>query len=114
MRISDWSSDVCSSDLGQHHAVESGERGLRIRLRLLDARAADQEVRPAPRDQRAERKREGIAALHLIVAEEVAGTSECSEARRVGKEGVSTFKSGWSQILYTTTKNHKQLDQPKN
>src|SRR3546814_1420312 len=39
MRISDWSSDVCSSDLARRHA-EIGERGRveRLLLRLHDVR----------------------------------------------------------------------------
>src|SRR3546814_6453285 len=37
MRISDWSSDVCSSDLGNQHAVE----GLRFRLAVALEGAGD-------------------------------------------------------------------------
>src|SRR3546814_3566580 len=38
MRISDWSSDVCSSDLIAHHARRSGKQlSYRIRLRSIDA-----------------------------------------------------------------------------
>src|SRR3546814_1425872 len=71
MRISDWSSDVCSSDLPRHDAV-----GMAV------GRA----------DQRA-------ASTHAAVADaDAAGElgQLRSEERRVGKECVSTCRSRWS------------------
>src|SRR3546814_1260370 len=92
MRISDWSSDVCSSDLrlrsgrGQEWTL-SGESGTCVPdwiLPYLEARfGADLEMelatmlRPAPLDVR-------INPLKR------------SEERRVGKECVSTCRSRWS------------------
>src|SRR3546814_6561886 len=77
MRISDWSSDVCSSDLGDQRprdrADPGGGGGGRCRLGDLGAAAA------APGDRRAGR---GVPAR--------------SEERRVGKECVSTCRSRWS------------------
>src|SRR3546814_20948206 len=77
MRISDWSSDVCSSDLQQAGDVEEG--GL--------ARAR----RPGDGDE--------LALLHV----QVERTQRVrfaqfgrSAARRVGKECVSTCRSRWS------------------
>src|SRR3546814_7684806 len=72
MRISDWSSDVCSSDLDQ--AQLFAYRGDRI---AALGRAAI-----------------GVAEMNL---DELAG-DECqrSEERRVGKECVSTCRSRWS------------------
>src|SRR3546814_4407569 len=82
MRISDWSSDVCSSDL-QHE-----------RQRLPAEPAADR------RDQL------GIAAAHPLAAaqatigpgdeREQRTAGERSEERRVGKECVSTCRYRWS------------------
>src|SRR3546814_19101906 len=40
MRISDWSSDVCSSDLGRADAFASGRRGLPAETRAYVARIA--------------------------------------------------------------------------
>src|SRR3546814_11954386 len=78
MRISDWSSDVCSSDL-------AGAVG---------------QVRPARAISGAEVSRplqaNGVIALQ---AERAAGRSE---ERRVGKECVSTCRSRWSP--YHSTK----------
>src|SRR3546814_5064856 len=94
MRISDWSSDVCSSDLlagGMHHAMAnraSGfcvyndvavaiawlvEQGARVAYVDLDAHHGDGVERAFWDDDRVLR----------------------SEERRVGKEGVSTCRSRW-------------------
>src|SRR3546814_5061572 len=83
MRISDWSSDVCSSDLGpqpdvvdvRRHHVETGrESG-------TDGRRA-----------RADRK----APIGLRRQPAQFGAGGRSEERRVGKECVSTCRSRWS------------------
>src|SRR3546814_16490625 len=43
MRISDWSSDVCSSDLHDSHARHARkEKGAQLRPRALDRKTADQ------------------------------------------------------------------------
>src|SRR3546814_9939073 len=83
MRISDWSSDVCSSDLLQrqcrHHA-QLEEQGLG-RKAGRDRVAPCCLLRPPGRDRRR-------------VPEE--GPLGRSEERRVGKECVSTCRSRWS------------------
>src|SRR3546814_7427850 len=71
MRISDWSSDVCSSDLGEPRA------GL-LHEALVDA---DVQQRALSRD--------ALAVDDVELAER-------SEERRVGKECVSTCRSRWS------------------
>src|SRR3546814_7594318 len=87
MRISDWSSDVCSSDLAQAPTVACQVRsrdGRRLRCRQNALRAH----RTAP-----------AAASH----EDRTGSppsaqpgARRSEERRVGKECVSTCRSRWS------------------
>src|SRR3546814_1762890 len=83
MRISDWSSDVCSSDLASDDAT----------VVLLDdhhggpRRHAVDEVRPARR-----RVGEGRFSLEARIG---LGAVR-SEERRVGKECVSTCRSRWS------------------
>src|SRR3546814_20033165 len=81
MRISDWSSDVCSSDLVGLAQQRSGQSA-RDRPLLLefDVRAC-RALSPC-------RNRAGL--LHRC-----AGASR-SEERRVGKECVSTCRSRWS------------------
>src|SRR3546814_19803396 len=86
MRISDWSSDVCSSDLNHQHRSD--------RHRVIKVMHASARLRPGP---------EPLA--QVLVARRVAGADaggcaaqllERSEDRRVGKEGVSTRSSRWS------------------
>src|SRR3546814_4758370 len=73
MRISDWSSDVCSSDLQK--ALKHGEAEKRYFALLLGKwRGEDREVDAA------------------LVKRSLAR----SEERRVGKECVSTCRSRWS------------------
>src|SRR3546814_14760005 len=102
MRISDWNSDVCSSDLSMW--VFTVEVGTAIR-------AGDQDkikkwgdlngkrifTGPRPWDVRAQLERAyralGIEFEYVDVDLQTAGRSE---ARRVGKAWVSTCRSRWS------------------
>src|SRR3546814_19680850 len=88
MRISDWSSDVCSSDLLAH----VGER-----RRDLALTAGEHHVIATVA------RREGASAVGALG---VAGGAvhgqerERSEERRVGEECVSTCRSRWSPYQY--------------
>src|SRR3546814_12903514 len=124
MRISDWSSDVCSSDLIL--ASRSGDAGIRqnvlaeevgvnpgAMVRILDqAEAAGLlERRASAEDRRvntvhilpkgqclAEKMEAAVADLReaLLGDLPVEDIETRSEARRVGKECVSTCRSRWS------------------
>src|SRR3546814_7365176 len=83
MRISDWSSDVCYSDL-QAFALHLR----RHRFRWLGA------FRRIPKQAKAAQKQEDQYGNREI--EEKAREKQRSEERRVGKEGVSTCRSRWS------------------
>src|SRR3546814_19090145 len=101
MRISDWSSDVCSSDL---QTFASGRHEARVRCDIASRRNIDQNiavVRPIRQ----------IVDCQDDLGEGAAGRFEChsaavmvgdkrtaakSEERRVGKAGVSTCRSRWS------------------
>src|SRR3546814_6469748 len=83
MRISDWSSDVCSSDL-PHQALQSKRPKMPGHF---------------------ERDEAGLGSGHGIGAQELIGKHcevidpdrlERSEERRVGKECVSTGRTRWS------------------
>src|SRR3546814_11061633 len=90
MRISDWSSDVCSSDLDRVVVrVVGPHRRCRLRLSVLVYRR-------------------GLRLSSLARSEE----------RRVGKECVSTCRSRWSpyhykknttQYKHNSTKSHKNI-----
>src|SRR3546814_15687054 len=98
MRISDWSSDVCSSDLSSpdhwrrlRQAVQAGGRAARPPLRQKPGR-----FRPAGDDPRRARRR-------------CRSSGGRSEERRVGKECVSTCRSRWSPYHSKKKKTQKQI-----
>src|SRR3546814_9644179 len=85
MRISDWSSDVCSSDLDERQVVFE---------RDIDKLA------PSPIEQRAQKptifgtdRGEAADAARPVQPHH----DRRSEERRVGKECVSTCRSRWSR-----------------
>src|SRR3546814_4931195 len=71
MRISDWSSDVCSSDLGGLQIFTADSQG------------------PTPENPNA-------APLGVRQVTGASSSGNRSEERRVGKECVSTCRSRWS------------------
>src|SRR3546814_17138170 len=88
MRISDWSSDVCSSDLRrQRHRRGTADRG---RHRLLDQLVERLEA------ERLQHRRGLRLAGADVAAHEVVALLQRSEERRVGKECVSPCRSRWS------------------
>src|SRR3546814_5859306 len=92
MRISDWSSDVCSSDLLHARELPQG-RSREIHAQLV--RLGECAVRAADRRGRGQAPRAaGTAAV--MEARSMTTTSRRSEERRVGKECVSTCRSLWS------------------
>src|SRR3546814_8645107 len=82
MRISDWSSDVCSSDL-----IDSAGDSLIVEFK------DDSDAVEVKREEW-ENIRYSYDKSQDKVEEEVLGTR--SEERRVGKECVSTCRSRWS------------------
>src|SRR3546814_16597588 len=99
MRISDWSSDVCSSDLADREAADDGaldgevveQRGQVADVvgnavgRLVDLREA---VAPLVVEHDAEAVRQP--------GDHVVPDAQRSEERRVGEECVSTCRSRWA------------------
>src|SRR3546814_13948818 len=109
MRISDWSSDVCSSDLVQFNGIPVGE----ITRISLDPRNPNRvlagvrlrEDTPVRVDSTAATESQGITGGSYIqisagtpskpLLKEVSKETLRSEERRVGKECVSTCRSRW-------------------
>src|SRR3546814_3953198 len=116
MRISDWSSDVCSSDLQlscnsrqeaqgnpntDQPAINPNLHGRIVQRHIFDANS---EISKASRDLPAKNTCAKLSKLpsseyrgHPILGHEIerAGPNR-SEERRVGKECVSTCRSRWS------------------
>src|SRR3546814_12234591 len=112
MRISDWSSDVCSSDLGPMGAERAG----RIADNDLFVRGAARALAGWPIDEQTARiesfrqvrwmTARHASALELVMAGLVPALillGGRSEERRVGKECVRTCSSRWS--VYPLKKN---------
>src|SRR3546814_11115972 len=98
MRISDWSSDVCSSDLKhptELHLASDGPFGRFDRQQLQRGFQVYKEVCAACHslDHVAIRS---LADLGFSEPEVKALAKTRSEERRVGTEGVSTCRSRWS------------------
>src|SRR3546814_14511860 len=104
MRISDWSSDVCSSDLDfqrQRHVAIHGTT--RQQVEALEhhadtaALAAQARFVQAGQGRAADGDLAAVRALEQVDAlNQGAFAGPSSEERRVGKECVSTCRSRWS------------------
>src|SRR3546814_17970643 len=93
MRISDWSSDVCSSDLDRNRQAEPPVVAEAVAARPHHQRVglvADggEEIAGSADGHRHQER------IHVVV--EALRQGGRSEERRVGKECVSTCKSRWS------------------
>src|SRR3546814_15900524 len=99
MRISDWSSDVCSSDLHE----ESGQHHERIREEAQEETNVPRDPRPDLASEQSAGDQPRAKTEEQIHQRVVGGRSD---ERRVGKECVSTCRSRWSP--YPQQK--KQLD----
>src|SRR3546814_16336091 len=123
MRISDWSSDVCSSDLGRDigdHAAHllDPARARGDRIEVVADRLLARQLRNRAEDRLEEARRAGLGAfgevdLHARRGIDVTEAAidrtpgrafpqrvdrglDRSAERRVGKESVSTSRSRWS------------------
>src|SRR3546814_16910548 len=105
MRISDWSSDVCSSDL--HHRAGSGCRPAE-RCRMAPAAGA---LGCAVPERRAVQLAHRGAEHHGADEGAHATGAGRSEERRVGKECVSPCRSRWSPYHSKKNKNQSQIKQ---
>src|SRR3546814_11677220 len=94
MRISDWSSDVCSSDLDPHALVQVLYEELVRALRVTAWAAEHRQLRV--RSEKATRSIAILFALESGLDFERGGEVSRSEERRVGHECVSPCRSRWS------------------
>src|SRR3546814_20793145 len=111
MRISDWSSDVCSSDLSEKQDRTFCPPQRREFDRALEHGRRRIEQRIAAYDLRGEQMLRGFFRAMAFGAQAISdGHPESafhmsrSEERRVGKECVSTCRSRWSPYHYKKKK----------
>src|SRR3546814_5873426 len=83
LRISDWSSDVCSSDLHQRLVAGLGQE-------KRCTAAANQPLQPP-------QQMDGCCTTWSGATNQPVRRNTRSEERRVGKECVSTCRSRWSR-----------------
>src|SRR3546814_7651393 len=88
MRISDWSSDVCSSDLAGFITRKKTAEDRRKTFIHLTPHARKLELILAPMN----------AEVHKVATRGMTDEEVRSEERRVGKECVSTCRSRWSPV----------------
>src|SRR3546814_16163034 len=94
MRISDWSSDVYSSDLSIR--VDNGNMSVRKpRHGQQSGRGMQIIFRRAEGDECIVTATAGDNLMHVALANDIAGIPGRSEERRVGKECVRTCRSRW-------------------
>src|SRR3546814_9786173 len=105
MRISDWSSDVCSSDLTKRQPIGGGSvttlrSGHRLEAPEMPTGKVAVQAPPElqPHEGAGNAMMMAIPMLgsvgSILVVASMSGSR--SEERRVGKECVSTFRSRWS------------------
>src|SRR3546814_500318 len=89
MRISDWSSDVCSSDLQDLEDLVDAVGGGKVKIDNFDCAVFDGNYITGDIDE---------AYLHKIeqARNDLSKVKTRSDERRVGKECVSTCRSRWS------------------
>src|SRR3546814_16111873 len=93
MRISDWSSDVCSSDFGYQSQPASRKCIAKHPGIIDDLLAVAQEIRL-----------ECLMQGHCLGGDDVHERASLrSDARRVGNEGGSTWRSRWTPYTYKKT-----------
>src|SRR3546814_14632119 len=108
MRISDWSSDVCSSDLQADHHVGVGLLVLQPQHEALHAAVAHRQVGGEIADQAPQREQQRLVAFDLVaefdagievVRRRAAGqrvVAVRTEELRAGTGCVSTWISRWT------------------
>src|SRR3546814_11445281 len=110
MRISDWSSDVCSSDLAVDQPagrdVAIGFGGSLYLLELTEQQLVV--ISKVPDHRLGVRARTVIIANRRAAADVADRAQRRSEERRVGKECVSTCRSRWSSF-HLNKKNHTKI-----
>src|SRR3546814_14563512 len=109
MRISDWSSDVCSSDLLRQRGAANGRPfGVRLIAWIQQGARRQTEHRIIENSPRFAQAHAQTRPGDFIAFHQQSHVPGRSEERRVGKECVSTCRSRWSP--YHEKKKNTRLD----
>src|SRR3546814_17854957 len=111
MRISDWSSDVCSSDLHWYHPLYKRSRRRRQKVwgDSKESRKEEYPPRWCPSVSQTNHFPNPLGLLRDQRTSSLPSPQRRSEERRVGKECVSTFRSRWSRYLEQKNKERTKL-----
>src|SRR3546814_14547418 len=111
-RISDWSSDVCSSDLWARRSPAEPSSGRRMARSTRCASSTAKTAIPSP-EREFDHERRPVQSLRRSEdgAPETVGDHDArSEERRVGKECVSTCRSRWSPYPSNKKQSHTTIN----
>src|SRR3546814_16756309 len=104
MRISDWSSDVCSSDL--HGLTGDDEFDVLPRRQLVSGLVDHEDSEPRPGAPARPRLAGTIVFFRGQYGYRTRGLGHRSEERRVGHECVRTCRSRWPPYHYNRKRKH--------
>src|SRR3546814_15292065 len=96
MRISDWTSDVCSSDLSQFTERVDDDTHEHVHQGDIDDQEVEQ-IQNVAISERVVQQHCNSSVRAKSVADRSLQAIKRSEERRVGKECVSTCRSRWSR-----------------
>src|SRR3546814_17265386 len=103
MRISDWSSDVCSSDLS------AGQRATRLSVAFDSVTLYGSDPDEAPDIY----GKVGNSGVSIATIDDMATLFERSEERRVVKVCVSTCSYGWTPYHYKKKRQPEKMSDNK-
>src|SRR3546814_10969864 len=107
MRISDWSSDVCSSDL--FNTLQMGMVSAERIFKVLDTHEQTPDTGSyAPGKVKGAIRFDKVWFAYIDEQYVLKDISFRSEERRVGKECVSTCRSRWSRYPYKKKKTNRK------
>src|SRR3546814_12106605 len=107
MRISDWSSDVCSADLAREIKLALVGKGSADKVQVQHMAGIMLNLKGKLQADAADALAVAITHAHVRASATRLGVGTRSEERRVGQECVSTVRSRWSPYHYKKNNKHE-------
>src|SRR3546814_11445971 len=113
MRISDWSSDVCSSDLAVVLAIDGARERISLGVKQVNQDPMSEFLATNTKGEMVKGVAKTVDARGAVIdlGNGIEGYIKRSEERRVGKECVRTCRSGWWP--YTKKKKKYNIEENK-